>query len=237
MPSIRHFVQPVAKESPTRLTTHPPLHSPLSPLLSPHLTLLLSLQPPELAIDLEQLFGGAEGLSTTPAGKRSTVAAVSDALKQSQMLLSIPSEGITVSQSTRLRNAMPEGTTIKVVKNTLMRRVVETDEDWKDSASLLKGTNMWFFVGDDISGSLSALTDFIKKEGLKDAVSIKGGVIEKNFVNTEQCVAISKIPPKKELIAQIAGGIKGVTTKLARVIKEPNSKLARAIKLASETKS
>ena len=37
-----------------------------------------------------------------------------------------------------------------------------------------------------------------------------------------------------ELIARIAGGINAVPTKLARVVKAPNSKLARAIKLAGE---
>jgi large subunit ribosomal protein L10 len=46
--------------------------------------------------------------------------------------------------------------------------------------------------------------------------------------------AIGNLPSKQELYAQIAGSIKAVPTKVARVIKAPNSKLARAIKLATE---
>jgi len=93
---------------------------------------------------------------------------------------------------------------------------------------------MWFFVEEDISGSLKNFQQWAKEAGLTDTTVIKGGCIDNQFVDTAQVSQIAKIPPKIELIASIAGGIKGVTTKLARVIKEPNSKLARAIKLAGE---
>jgi large subunit ribosomal protein L10 len=42
------------------------------------------------------------------------------------------------------------------------------------------------------------------------------------------------LPSKQELYARIAGSILAVPTKVARVIKAPNSKLARAIKLATD---
>ena len=98
---------------------------------------------------------------------------------------------------------MPETTDIKIVKNTLMNRCIEESPSWKDTAPLLKGTNMWFFIEDDISGSLGAFKTFVKEEGLDENVKIKGGVIDENFVSSAQVAQIADLPPLKDLIAQV----------------------------------
>ncbi|VEU37089.1 unnamed protein product [Pseudo-nitzschia multistriata] len=180
-----------------------------------------------------QLYGGSSGYATTVEGKAEKVEAVKGLLDSSQMVFSVPASFITVAESQSLRRSMPEGTTISVVKNTLMNRAVKDTEFEEAASSLLKGANMWFFIEEDIGASIKAWNAFTKETGKKETHGIIGGVVEGNNYDAKGVEAIGKLPSKKELYAKIAGGINAVPTKLARVVKAPNSKLARAIKLAT----
>uniref|UniRef100_A0A6V2PHN8 50S ribosomal protein L10 n=1 Tax=Ditylum brightwellii TaxID=49249 RepID=A0A6V2PHN8_9STRA len=183
-----------------------------------------------------RLFGGAQGMATSPAGKQAKVAAVKELLDKSEMVFSVPAGSITVAQTQLLRRALPEGTTMSVVKNTLMQRAIE-GTDYQVAGELLKGPNMWFFVEEDIGGSIKAFNAFTKENGKTESHMVLGGVIEGVVYDSAGVTAISKLPSKLELIAQIAGAINAVPTKVARVVKEPGQKLARAIKLATEEES
>jgi large subunit ribosomal protein L10 len=180
-----------------------------------------------------QLFGGSTGYASTLAGKTEKIANVKGLLESSEMIFTVPASSLTVTQSQNLRRSMPEGTTISVVKNTLMNRAVEGTEFEEATQGLLKGSNMWFFIEEDIGGSIKAWNAFTKETGKKETHSILGGIVEGVGYDSEGVEAIGKLPSKKELYAKIAGSIQQVPTKVARVIKAPNSKLARAIKLAT----
>ena len=184
----------------------------------------------------QALNGGARGGATTPAGKAKTVEVVTDLLDKSEMIFTIPASSLTVSQVSSLRRSLPEGTTAKVVKNKLMARAIQENASYEslDGSSLMKGANMWFFVEDDISGSLKAVRKFIKESGKVESHTVLGGVIDGDLLDESAVKQVENLPSKIELIARIAGGIKAVPTKLGRVVKAPNSKLARAIKLATD---
>ncbi|MGK3733787.1 MAG: large subunit ribosomal protein L10 [Bacillariaceae sp.] len=181
-----------------------------------------------------QLFGGSSGRATTLEGKTEKVAQVKGLLDSSQMIFTVPASSVSVKQSQILRRSMPEGTTISVVKNTLMNKAVQ-GTDYEAATSLLKGANMWFFIEEDIGASIKAFNQFTKETGKQETHEITGGVMEGVEYDAKGVTAIGKLPSKKELYGQIAGAIQAVPTKVARVIKAPNSKLARAIKLAGET--
>jgi large subunit ribosomal protein L10 len=178
------------------------------------------------------LYGGSSGYASSKAGKQERVARVKELLDTSQMIFTVPAGSITVGQSQKLRRAVPEGTTVSVIKNTLMERAVK-DTEYEVATSMLKGANMWFFIEEDISGTMKAWRQFVKDNGKKDSHSVLGGVIEGTAYDSAGVEAIGDLPTKDELYAKIAGSIKAVPTKVARVIKAPNSKLARAIKLAT----
>uniref|UniRef100_A0A7S4EQC8 50S ribosomal protein L10 n=1 Tax=Pseudo-nitzschia australis TaxID=44445 RepID=A0A7S4EQC8_9STRA len=180
-----------------------------------------------------QLYGGSSGFATTVEGKKVKVDAVKELLDTSQMIFSVPAGEVTVAESQTLRRSMPEGTTISVVKNTLMRRATEGTEYEEATAPLLKGPNMWFFIEEDIGASIKAWNAFTKEAAKTETHSINGGIVEGTNYDAAGIEAIGKLPSKKELYAKIAAGVNAVPTKLARVIKAPNSKLARAIKLAT----
>ena len=179
-----------------------------------------------------QLYGGASAYATSKAGKADKVARVKELLDTSQMIFTVPASSITVAESQTLRRSLPEGTTVSVVKNTLMNRAVQGTE-FEAATSMLKGANMWFFIEDDIGGTIKAWKSFVKEAGKVDSHPLVGGVIEGTEYDAKGVEAIGELPSKDELYAKIAGSIKAVPTKVARVIKAPNSKLARAIKLAT----
>lgn len=122
---------------------------------------------------------------------------------------------------------------MKVVKNKLMSRAIE-GTDYEPVGEMLKGANMWFFIEEDIGGTVKSWNSFVKEAALSESHSILGGNIEGTNYDAKGVTAISKLPAKKDLIAMIAGGINAVPTKLARVVKAPGVKVARAIKLAGE---
>ena len=179
------------------------------------------------------LQGGAQGYSTSLEGKKETVAQVQNLLESSDMIFSISASSLTVSQSQKLRQSMPEGTTVKVIKNKLMARAIE-GTDYSEASQMLKGANMWFFVEEDIGATIKAYKAFVKENRKEETHGIFGGVMDQTYYDSKGVDAIGNLPSKQELYAKIAGSIKAVPTKVARVIKAPSSKLARAIKLAGE---
>lgn len=179
--------------------------------------------------------GGGRGIATSLDGKKATIEKVKGLLDTSEMVFTVPASSITVSQAETLRRSLPENTVAKVVKNKLMVRALEGTayEVAKDDA-LLKGANMWFFIQDDIGATIKAYNAFLKSVGKIETHGINGGIMEGTIYDSKGVQAIGNLPSKQELYARIAGGIKAVPTKVARVIKAPNSKLARAIKLATD---
>jgi len=179
--------------------------------------------------------GGASGYATTLEGKKARVDRVKELLDTSQMVFSVPAGSMTVAQTQILRRSLPEGTTMSTVKNKLMLKAIEGTE-FEAGASLVKGPNTWFFIEEDIGGTIKAFTSFTTDEAFEESHPILGGVIEGTAYDAAGVKAIGKLPSKLELYAKIAGSIKAVPTKVATVLKAPNNKVARAIKLAAETK-
>lgn len=177
--------------------------------------------------------GGATGYATSLDGKKAKVDTIKGLLETSEMVFSVPAAGLTVAEVQGLRRSLPEGTTMSVVKNKLMQRAVAETEFEEAMSGLVKGSNMWFFIEEDIGGTVKSFNSFAKESGKKETHGIIGGVIEGVAYDPAGVTAISKLPSKIELITKIAGSIKAVPTKVAKVIKANPEKLARAIKLAT----
>ncbi|NBQ22503.1 MAG: 50S ribosomal protein L10, partial [Synechococcaceae bacterium WB6_3B_236] len=64
---------------------------------------------------------------------------------------------------------------------------------------------------------------------------LKGGLYEGRLLNQDDIKAIGDLPSKEVLLAQIAGAINAVATKLAVGINEVPSGLARALKQHAES--
>lgn len=141
-------------------------------------------------------------------------------------------QGLTVAEITDLRNRLEASNSVcKVTKNTLMRRAIADADDWQPLTELLKGTNAFVLVKDDPGSAIKAYQAF-QKDTKK--TELRGGLLEGRLLSSDELKAIGDLPSKEVLIAQIAGAINGVATKLAVGIKEVPNSLARGIKAVSE---
>lgn len=161
--------------------------------------------------------------------KKAKVSVVRSVLNESLLLVSVPLDGLTVSNISELKDALPAGTSAACVKNTLMRRAIE-DSRWNEAEKLTTQSSLWLFVREDMKNSVKAYKDFVKKVGRTD--EIRGGVFEGEFCDAQGIEKVAALPTKQELITKIAIAIKAVPTKVARSIKAVPTKVGRAIKLA-----
>merc|ERR1719379_865613 len=96
-----------------------------------------------------KLYAAPSGYATTREGKNERIENYKKWLDGTQFVFAVPSTELTVKQVKELKNAMPEGTDIHVVKNTLIRRAIE-ETQWEVLSPKLEGPAMWFFVKDDL---------------------------------------------------------------------------------------
>jgi large subunit ribosomal protein L10 len=171
-------------------------------------------------------------MGRTYAGKQAIVAELKESLSSSQLAVVINYQGLTVAEITDLRKRLlPTGATCKVTKNTLMRIAVEGNAAWEPMTSLLSESNAFLLIKDDVGGALKAYQDFQKAT---KKTELRGGVMEGRALTEADVKAIADLPSKEQLIAQIAGAINGVATKLAVGINQVPSSLARAIQAVAD---
>ncbi|NEN97706.1 MAG: 50S ribosomal protein L10 [Moorea sp. SIO3I7] len=159
--------------------------------------------------------------------KKTIVAELKQTLSESQLAVVIDYQGLSVAEITDLRNRLrPTGTICKVTKNTFMRLAVQEDENWQPMTEFLSGTSAFLLVKDDVGSAIRAYQEF-KKAAKK--TEFRGGVMQGQALNEEQVKAIADLPSKEELIAQVAGAINSIASKLAVGINEVPASLGRSI--------
>lgn len=171
-------------------------------------------------------------MGRTLEDKQAIVAELRDTLAQSQLAVVINYKGLTVAEITDLRNRLlPTGSVCKVTKNTLMRIAVEGNETWEPMTQFLSDSSAFMLIKDDVGGALKAYQDF---QRVSKKTELRGGVMEGRALSEADVKAIADLPSKEQLIAQIAGAINGVATKLAVSIDQVPASLARAIQAVAD---
>jgi large subunit ribosomal protein L10 len=171
-------------------------------------------------------------MGRTLASKQQIVEELKGLLAEAEMALVLDFKGLSVKEMTDLRSRLQAANGVcKVTKNTLMRRAIDGDSTWANLESLLTGTNAFVLVKGDVGGAVKAVQSF-QKDAKKSET--KGGLFEGKLLSQADIKAIGDLPSKEVLMAQIAGAINAVATKVAVGINEVPSGLARALKQVSE---
>lgn len=171
-------------------------------------------------------------MGRTLENKKEIVANLKQTLSESTLALVIDYQGLTVAQITDLRKRLrPSGAVCKVTKNTLMGIAIEGDENWQPLSELLKGSSAFLLVKDDFSSAIKAYQDFQKAT---KKTELRGGVMEGRLLKESDVKALGDLPSKEQLMAQIAGAINSLATKVAVGINEVPSSLARALQAVAD---
>lgn len=171
-------------------------------------------------------------MSRTLEDKKGMVEGLKEDLSESQLALVIDYQGLTVTEITDLRRRLrPSGTVCRVAKNTLMGIAIDGQDHWQPMTELLKGSSAFLLVKDDFSSAIKAYQDFQK---VSKKTELRGGVMEGRLLKEADVKALGDLPSKEQLIAQIAGAINALATKIAVGINEVPASLGRGIKAVSE---
>lgn len=167
-------------------------------------------------------------MGRTLENKQAIVADLKESLSQAQLAVVIDYKGLTVAEITDLRRRLrPKGAECRVTKNTLMRIAVQDDPNWQPMAEICKESSAFMLIKEDLGGALKAYQDFQK--AARKTLIVRGGAMEGRLLTEADVKAIADLPSKEQLMAQIAGAINGVASKLAIGINEVPSSLARAL--------
>ena len=172
-------------------------------------------------------------MGRTLESKQQIVEELKGLLGEAEMALVLDFQGLSIKEMSDLRTRLQASNGVcKVTKNTLMRRAIDGNSAWSELESLLTGTNAFILVKGDVGGAVKAVQSF-QKDSKKSETT--GGLFEGQLLSAADIKAIGDLPSKEVLMAQIAGAINGVATKLAVGINEVPSGLARALKQHAES--
>ena len=120
------------------------------------------------------------GFANTKAGKTAILERTKNLIGDSNIILSMPLDGVTKEQVDILRKEIPKVTKASVIKNSLMKKAVEGTK-FEAIVPNVKGETMFFFIPEGESRSFAEMT-----LAEKNQFSHRARAIEKlvSFFNT-----------------------------------------------------
>jgi large subunit ribosomal protein L10 len=142
-------------------------------------------------------------------------------------------QGMNVAQSTQLRARSREaGVEFVVAKNTLTRMAAD-EAGVEDLSEYLVGPTALAFSEDPVA-SAKLMAEFA---GQVESFTLKGGLLEGGRVLDEaDVVALSRLPGREQLLAQVVGGISSPLTGLVTVLNNTIQGLVVALNQIAEQK-
>ena len=149
--------------------------------------------------------------------KQEKVAKIVDLIKNSKAGVLVDYKGITVEEDTKLRKELREaGVTYFVEKNTLLKRAFE-QTGHEGLTGVLEGTTAFAVSNEDETAAARILGKFA--EDCKDEkFELKAGYIGEDIYDAAGVKALSKIPSREVLLAQLVGSLQGPMQKLAATL-------------------
>jgi large subunit ribosomal protein L10 len=164
------------------------------------------------------------------AEKAAAVAELNRTFSEVGVVVVTRNNGMTVAQSTTLRNRMREaGATYKVSKNKLAR-IALNGTDYLSIGDMLTGPVALATSTDPVAAAKVAV-DFAKTN---DKFEIVGGAMGSTPLDVAGVQALATLPSLDELRAKIIGLINAPATKLATIAQAPAAQLARVLSAYAE---
>ena len=155
--------------------------------------------------------------------KSEVISTLNASLKQMGVVVITRNLGMSVAQSTNLRQKMRDaGAAYKVTKNRLVKIAIQ-DTDYAALGDLLNGPVGLATSADPVAAAKVAI-DFAKTN---DKLEIVGGAMGALLLDAEGVKALASLPSLDELRAKLVGLIQAPASKLATVTQAPAAQLAR----------
>lgn len=132
--------------------------------------------------------------------------------------------GLSVKKITDLRARLRKaGVECIVVKNTLAERALAGLE-LPDIGEFFKGPTALVIGRTDALAAAKVLADFAREHDNRPTV--KAGIVERRAVGPEEVTRLAKLPPREQLLAELAGALEAPMALLAMLLQARLSEFA-----------
>ena len=162
--------------------------------------------------------------------KTDLVKTLRNTFEDSASVVVVHCKGLTVEESTDLRNKMRnDNCNFKVTKNKITRLALK-DTKYQHMDGMFSGPTAIGSSKDPVMPA-KVLVDFAKEN---EKLVIIGGGLEDKSLSMEDVVALAKLPSLNDLRGKLVGLLNAPALKIARLKKDPASKVLRIISQKSQ---
>ena len=162
-------------------------------------------------------------MSSAVERKQVVVAELADKLGSAKAFYLTDFTGLNVKKMTALRARMrAEGVEYLVVKNTLAQRALEGLE-LPDLGEFLTGPTGLVIGREDAVIAAKVLSEFAREND--DRPTVKVGVVERQQMGPDEVGRLAKLPPREQLLAELAGALQAPLAQLVFVMQGLTSEL------------
>ncbi len=148
--------------------------------------------------------------------KKEKVAALAEIIKNSAAGVLVDYQGINVADDTQLRRDLRAANiTYTVEKNSILRFALK-EAGLDELTNVLEGTTALAISNDDQTAPARILGEYTSKN--EDTFNFKAGYIGSDIYDANAVQALSKIPSREILLAQLVGSLQGPIQKLAATV-------------------
>lgn len=148
------------------------------------------------------------------AQKETFVSELRERIDRAPVLYLTDFTGLNVKAMSQLRRSLKHsGAEYVVVKNRLAMRALSETADFPDISASLQGPTGLVFGYEDVVSPAKALSDFAKEHDQKPVFKL--GVMDRQVIQPEQIEKLAKLPPREQLLAELAGAMEAPMAQLA----------------------
>ena len=164
--------------------------------------------------------------------KATVIAEISEVVSNSSAMVIAEYRGLTVQAVTKLRaEARKNGVTVRVVKNTLVRRAVE-GTGFAGLADQFTGPLVYGFSADPVAVA-KVLVNFAKDN---DKLVIRGGAMADYVMDVEAVKQLASMPSREELLAKLMATMNEPIAKFVRTLNEVPARFVRTVAAVRDAK-
>ena len=157
--------------------------------------------------------------------KAAVIKEVQEIVSKSSVIVIAEYRGLSVQAVTKLRaDARKNGVTLRVVKNTLVRRAVEGTE-FAGLADQFTGPLVYGFSADPVAAA-KVIVNFAKDN---EKLVLKGGAMANYVMDVEAVKNLASMPSRDELLAKLMATMNEPIAKFVRTINEVPARFVRTV--------
>ena len=136
--------------------------------------------------------------------KKQAIDNLTELLAASKNIYLADLSGMDADQTNRLRRlCFSKGVALRVVKNTLLKKAMEScDKDYDELYDVLKG-NTSMMLSETANAPAKAITEFLQKNKGAEKPLFKGAYVEESVYSADQLAILEQLKSKEELIGDI----------------------------------